>query len=434
MISFMKWILKVLGFLLAGSALAATDENWPRFRGPTGQGQALSTNLPLTWSEQENVRWKTPIHGKGWSSPVIWGRQVWLTTATEDGRQLFAVCVDRDEGKVIHDLKLFDIAKPQYVHPFNSYASPTPAIEEGRVYVTFGSPGTACLDTRTGKVLWKREDMVCNHFRGAGSSPLLLSDQVVMHFDGSDVQYVAGLDKRTGQTLWKTPRSVDFKDLGENGQPKDGGDFRKAFSTPLMAVFNQQPMLLSLGSKALYGYRVTDGGEFWRVEMPECHSGSATPVTSSNVIYYCAGFPRGELLALEVTVEGRAIQLELLWKTTKDVPMKPSPLLVNNALFLIDDSGVASCLDAKAGDLYWREKIGGHYSASPLYAPGRVYGFSEEGKTIVFQASPEFKALATNELADGFMASPAASADALYLRTKNCLYRIEKTVGKTGSN
>jgi outer membrane protein assembly factor BamB len=432
MIPFMNWILKLLGFLLVGSAWAATDENWPRFRGPTGQGHALSTNLPLTWSEQENVRWKVPIKGKGWSSPVVWGNQVWLTTATEDGKQLSVVCVDRAEGKIIHDLKLFDIAKPQYVHPFNSYASPTPAMEEGRIYVTFGSPGTACLDTRTGKVLWKREDFVCNHFRGAGSSPLLLADQLVMHFDGSDAQYVVGVDKRTGQTLWKRPRSVDYQDLGDNGQPKDGGDFRKAFSTPLMAVFNQQPMLLSLGSKALYGYRVTDGGEYWRVEMPECHSGSATPVTRSNVVYYCAGFPRGELLALEVEVEGRAIQVELRWKSTKDVPMKTSPLLVNDMLFLIDDSGVASGLDAKSGDTLWRARIEGHFSASPLYAPGRVYGFSEEGKATVFEAAREFKALATNELADGFMASPAVAGDAFYLRTKSCLYRIEKNAGKPG--
>src|SRR4051812_30497805 len=145
------------------SVACFAETNWPQFRGPTGQGLSDAKGLPLTWSEKQNVAWKTPIHGKAWSSPVVWGDQVWLTTATEDGRQLFAVCVDKSSSKVVHDLKLFEVPTPQYAHPFNSYASPTPVIEQGRVYVSFGSPGIACLDTTSGKVLWERRDFVCNH-------------------------------------------------------------------------------------------------------------------------------------------------------------------------------------------------------------------------------------------------------------------------------
>ena len=203
---------------------AADDPNWPEFRGPRGDGVSTSTGLPLHWSETNGVAWKTPIHGRGWSSPVVWDRQVWVTTATEDGHELSAVAVDRDSGRIVHDLKLFTVEKPQFAHKFNSYASPTPAIEQDRVYVVFGSPGIACLDTRTGKVLWERRDFVCNHFRGAGSSPILNGQRLYLNFDGSDHQFVVALDKATGRTLWETRRGIDFKDLGPDGKPEAEGD------------------------------------------------------------------------------------------------------------------------------------------------------------------------------------------------------------------
>ena len=207
--------------LAAASLLTASlvlGWQWPEFRGPNGSGKAAATGLPLTWSETENVRWKTPLHGRAWSSPVVLGNQVWVTTATADGRQLSAIAVDQAKGTVIHDIKLFDVATPQYAHPFNTYASPTPVIEPGRVYVTFGSPGTAAIDTATGKVLWERRDFECNHYRGAGSSPVIFRDLLLLHYDGSDLQYVVALDKRTGKTVWKTQRSIDFKDLGSRRQ------------------------------------------------------------------------------------------------------------------------------------------------------------------------------------------------------------------------
>src|SRR5581483_4025683 len=156
-------LLLLFGLL---SPVHAEGDNWPSFRGPTADGQARTAHdLPVTWSEEQNIVWKTAIHDKGWSSPVIWGKQIWMTTALADGKELYAVCVDRDTGKVLHDLKLFDVEKPGICPPFNSYASPTPVIEEGRVYVHFGSPGTACLDTATGKVLWQRRDLPCDHWR-----------------------------------------------------------------------------------------------------------------------------------------------------------------------------------------------------------------------------------------------------------------------------
>jgi len=407
-------------------SIVAAADNWPQFRGPDGDGHATATELPLRWSESENVSWKTAIHGRAWSSPVIWGEQIWLSSATEDGTRLYAICVDARTGKIIHDLKLFDVETPQAIHKFNSYASPTPVIEEGRVYVTFGSPGTACLDPRTGKVLWQRTDFVCNHFRGAGSSPIIFGDLLIMHFDGSDYQYVVALDKKTGRTVWKTNRSVDFQDLTPEGKPKEDGDFRKAFATPHVAMIDGKPLLISQGAKAHYGYDPFTGEEIWRVEERSCHSASDRPVVGKGMIYMTCGFSRGLLIAVRTGGRGVITDTHVAWRATRGIPNKPSLLLVNDLIFMVDDSGLAGCLRANDGTEVWRERIGGNYSASPIYGVGRIYFFSEEGKTIVVEAGPQFKKLAENKLDSGFMASPAVTGKALILRTKTHLYRIEE--------
>ena len=427
--------LFIFSFLQIGAA-----ENWPQFRGPEGNGISSARELPLIWSEEKNIKWKTPIHGKAWSSPVIWGEQVWLTTATPDGKELSIICVDAQSGKVIRDQKLFDVEKPQYCIPFNSYASPTPVIEEGRLYVTFGSPGTACVDTKTGKVLWERRDFVCNHFRSAGSSPILYNGLLIMNFDGSDHQFVVALDKKDGHTVWRTERSIDYKDLGSDGKPQADGDFRKAFSTPHVAVLDGKPLLVSSGAKATYGYEPMTGKELWRIEERTSHSASTRPVAGNGLVYVLSGWSNGQLLAIRPGKPGAIIdanatstnssqsadQLAIAWKQKRGVPKKPSLLLLDDLLFMMDDGGFASCVDAKTGAEHWRERIAGSYSAAPILGAGRIYFCSEEGKTSVIAAAKEFKLLAENKLDDGFLASPAISGKALYLRTKTNLYRIEE--------
>lgn len=414
------------------ACVAQAEENWPQFRGPNGDGHSDATGLPLTWSETENVKWKTPIHGKAWSSPVIWGGQVWMTTAPEEGTRLHAVCVDKESGKVVRDLKLFDVVLPQYVHPFNSYASPTPVIEEGRVYVTFGSPGTACLDPQTGKVLWQRRDLKCNHFRGAGSSPILYRDLLVMNFDGSDHQFVVALNKKTGETVWETKRSVDFQDLAPDGKPQAEGDYRKAFATPHVASFDGKDILLSSGAKAHYAYEPLTGKELWRVEERGQHSAATRPVVGHGLIFIPTGFSKGQLLAVKPGGSGVVTDTHVAWRAKRGVPNKPSLLVVNELLFMVEDGGFASCLEAKTGREIWQERIGGAYSASPILAEGRIYAMSEDGKSVVFAAAREHKKLAENRLADGFMASPAVSGNALFLRTKKALYRIEQAAQTAG--
>lgn len=429
--------LACVALLAVSCGAARGGETWPQFRGPAGDGHADDAKLPLTWSETENVRWKSPIHGRAWSSPVIWKSQVWLTTASEDGRALWAVCIDRETGKTLHDLELFKVEAPQFAHKFNTYASPTPVIEEGFVYVTFGAPGTACIDTRSGKVVWERRDFVCNHFRGAGSSPIVHGNLLIMNFDGSDHQFVAALDKQTGKTVWRSNRSIDYKDLTPEGKPEADGDWRKAFATPHVAQLGGMTLLLSSGAKAHYAYVPETGEEIWRVEERTCHSASARPLVGHGMVFINTGWSTGQLLAVRPGRKGEVLdanvdepspsrQLGLEWKSKRSVPRKPSMILSGDLLFtVLDEGGVVGCLEAKTGKEVWRERISGNYSASPIISGGRIYFSSEEGKTTVVEASTSFKVVATNTLEQGFMASPAVAGNSLFLRTRTHLYRIE---------
>jgi outer membrane protein assembly factor BamB len=422
--------------LFAPGTYAAQELDWPEFRGPRGDGTSASSGLPLRWGDSQNVRWKTPIPGRAWSSPVVWGRQIWVTTATEDGRELSVVCVDRETGAIVRNLKLFEVEKPQFAHRFNTYASPTPVVEEGRVYVTFGSPGTACLDTRSGEVLWRRTDFICNHYRGAGSSPISFENLLIMNFDGSDHQFVVALDQATGKTVWRRDRSIDFQDLGPDGQPELEGDLRKAFATCHVATLANRPCLLSQGAKALYAYDPRSGEEWWRVEERTSHSAGTRPVVGHGLVYAPTGWSRGQVVAIRPGKPGEVIdanaesppttELGVVWKSIRNVPKKPSLLLVNDLLFGLDDNGVATCWEAVTGKVCWNERVGGNYSASLVTAENRIYMFSEEGKGTVVAAGREFRKLAENQLGDGFMASPAISGRSLILRSRTHLYRVEE--------
>jgi outer membrane protein assembly factor BamB len=417
----------ILAFLLIGNCLnVQASDNWQQFRGPEGNGHSVARNLPLNWSEAKNIIWKTAIHDRGWSSPVIYGNQIWLTTATADGRKLYAVCLDRKTGRIIKDLKLFDVEQPQYVHPFNSYASPTPVIEQGRVYVTFGSPGTACIDTKSFKVIWQRRDLECNHFRGSGSSPIIFNNLLIMNFDGSDQQYVVALDKRTGKTVWLTKRSIDFQDLQPNGKPAADGDMRKAFSTPQVALLNGRLELISLGAKAAYSYNPLTGQELWRVEERAQHSASTRPVIGHGMIFFPTGFSAGQLFAVRTGGNGLITDTHVAWKMKRGVSNKPSILLIDELIYMIGDTGIASCVEAKTGELVWQKRLTGEYSASPVYADGKIWLFSEDGKTTVIEPGRTFTLLAENQLNEGFLASPAVADNSFYLRTRTHLYRIQK--------
>jgi outer membrane protein assembly factor BamB len=409
------------------SSIFAADENWPQFRGPSGQGTTDAKGLPTTWSETKNVKWKTAIHGKGWSSPVIWGNQVWLTTATEDGHDLFAMCIDKESGKILKDIRLFeDPAANPVFRKYNSYSSPTPVLEEGRAYITFGAAGTACLDTATGKPIWERRDIKINHYRGPGSSPLIYNDLLIQDYDGSDAQFVIGLNKNTGKTVWKTPRSHDYGDVGPDGKVKSDGDFRKAFSTCRIALVNGKPAAISISSKCTYAYEPETGKEIWRFEHPGWHSAGASPVIGDGLIYICPGFGKGAVIALHPDGQGVLGPEHVAFTINKNGPDKQSPVLGDDLLYFIDASGIASCVEAKTGKEMWHQRLVSNFSASPILGDGKVYFCGDDGTTSVVAAGREFKKLAANKLSDPFHASPAVSGKALFLRTDANLYRIEE--------
>ncbi|MBN1422697.1 MAG: PQQ-binding-like beta-propeller repeat protein [Planctomycetes bacterium] len=412
--------------LLPSAAPAPAGDDWPEFRGPTGRGHSDAEGLPVAWSPTENVAWKTPIHDRGWSSPVIWKGQVWVTTATKDGHRMFAVCVDRETGAIVHDIEVFQTPEPEHVSPVNSYASPTPAIEAGRVYVHYGTYGTACLDTGSGKILWTRRDLNCDHHEGPGSSPILFGDLLIVHVDGRDVQYVIALEKSTGKTAWKTPRSIDYSPYGTHA--------RKAFSTPTVfrseeAGSNGRVQMASVGAKAIWGYDPSTGEELWRIRH-EGWSGTPRPVFGCGLVFFVTDYERPELWAVRPDGKGDVTDSHIAWKNTRDMPGQPSFLLVDDLLYVINDRGVASCLEAKTGAVVWRERLGGTYSASPIDAGGRLYFFNRKGKSTVLAAGREFKILATSDLDEEMMASPAVAGKALFIRTEKNLYRIEEGAGR----
>lgn len=404
-----------LCLLFSSAALVQAGDDWPQFRGPDGQGHSDSVGVPLTWSETEHVAWKTEIPGQGWSSPVVLGKQVWMTTATEGGLSLRAVCVDRDSGRVLHNVEVFKREKPIEVHATNSYASPTPILEGNRVYVHFGTMGTACLDTRTAQILWTNEELHWEHQVGPGSSPALYKNLLLLNCDGTDVQFAAALDKRTGQVAWNTKRS---------GVIDKAADQKKAFVTPLVIKVGGRDLAIMTAAEWVYAYEPLTGEEVWNVKHPG-FSTTPRPVYGHGLLYVCTGFMLPELFAIRPEGKGDLTSTNVAWKTDKSVPTKPSPLLVGDELFLISEVGVLSCLDAKSGKLHYRKRIGGNFSASPILVEGRIYLCDEAGKTIVVAPGTQYNELAVNQLDGRFMASPAVTGRSLLLRTDTHLYRID---------
>jgi outer membrane protein assembly factor BamB len=426
----LKWCLVLL---LAGLFPFLAQADWPEFRGPFGDGhiqapgETNTIGLPLNWSETQNVKWKTEIPYRGWSTPVVQQSQVWLTTATPEGHDFFAVCVDAETGQVRFNSKLFHSDHPEPLgNNVNAYATPSPVIEPGRVYIHFGSYGTACLNTQDASVLWQRDDLRCRHYRGPSSSPVVFRDMLILTMDGVDLQYVIALDKKTGRTIWKTDRSVDWNDADVPGQMAREGDLRKAHSTPLVVNYNGAMQLLSTGAKAAYGYDPITGKELWRVHFP-AWSAAPRPVYDGRLGFFVTGHGQTELIAVRLDGHGDVTDSHLAWKVDSMVPKTASPILVDELLYMASDDGLVTCLEASTGKQIWRSRIGGTFAASPIYGDGRIYFFSQQGKTTVIKPGRSLEVLATNSLPDGFMASPAVSGRALFLRTRSDLYRVEET-------
>lgn len=401
--------MRTAGFLcmLVLVAGAACGGDSPQFRGPGGEGHSSEKNLPLKWGETENVRWKADIAGLGWSTPSIAGSQVWVTTGVDAGKSLRAVSLDKDTGKVLHDVEVFHRDEPGKIHSKNSYASPSVLIDGDRLYVHFGRLGTACLD-RQAKVIWKAE-MNYAHKHGPAGSPIVVGDLLILNCDGTDVQFVTALNKHTGKEVWKTTR-----------------DGAMAYSTPLLIEVEGKPQLVSAGGEWAMGYEPQTGKELWRFRYPEGYSNVPRPVYGQGLVFLCSGYNTPWLYAVKPNGSGDVTDSHVVWKLDRGAPLNPSPLLIGGELYIVSDNGIATCLNAKTGKQYWQKRIGGNFSASPLYADGRIYLLDENGKAYVIAPSvDEYRELAVNELPGRTLASIAAADGALFLRTDKAVYRIQ---------
>ncbi len=401
---------------LALAALPATASDWPQFRGPTGQGHAADDPAPLVWSERENVAWKVPVAGRGWSSPVVADGLVWLTTAVTgpDGTSLRLLAFEAGTGAEAMNVEVFLIADTTLLNPKNSFASPTPVIapDGERIHVHFGARGTAAVAARgssAGDVLWRtRFDYTSQH--GNGGSPILHDGSLIVGIDGYDTAFLVALDAATGEERWRAVRP----------QP-----ISQAYSTPLAIRVNGAWQIVATSAFRTTAHDPRSGRELWRVEYPGGFSNVARPVFGHGLVFLSTGFNDPVLLAVRPTGEGDVTTSEVAWRQERGAPLTVSPILVGAELYTVTDNGIATCFDALTGAIHWRQRLGGDHSASPVVAAGRIYFQREDGVTTVIEPGTAYQELARNEVDGSTFASLAVSDGAFFLRTGAHLYRIE---------
>ena len=404
------FILLFAAVVASASTAVAQVQDWPEFRGPTGQGHSTEVGLPLQWSDTQNVRWKTPLRGRGWSSPVVAGGRVWITTALHESNRasLRALAFDVESGAEVINVEVVSLSDGSLKNPKNSHASPTPIIAGDRVYVHFGGEGTAAIDAASGAILWKaRFPYASQH--GSGGSPVLYSDLLIFSADGHEQAFVIALDASTGKVRWKTNRRRPFD---------------QAYTTPLIIRVGDQDQLISIGAYRTAAYDPLTGKEIWTVRYEDGFSNVPRPVFGHGLLYIATGFQQPTLIAVRANGHGDVTDTHVAWTLTRGAPFTPSPLLVGDELFVISDLGILTCVDAKTGRVHWQQRLGGNYSASPVFADGRIYFLSEEGVTTVIAPGTTFQKLATSELNGATLASMAVSRGSIFIRSLSHLYRL----------
>ncbi|MEM9481310.1 MAG: PQQ-binding-like beta-propeller repeat protein, partial [Verrucomicrobiota bacterium] len=417
------------------SSVAEEIPKWTDFRGPRGDGHVETPGpFPTTWSETENVAWKTPIPGRAWATPVVWGNEIWLSNATEDGKKMSVLCLDRETGKILHDEVIFtnDVVE-ELGNRVNGYGSCSPTIDEKSVYIHFGSYGTAAIDRKSRKVVWTRRDLPCRHYRGPGSSVVLHDELLILTMDGVDLQYLVALDRSTGETVWKTDRSTEWDDIEPDGTIQAEGDRRKAFNTPLFVKVGDQIQMISSGAKATFAYDPATGEEIWHVRHPAQHTSSSRPVVWKDWVYINTGYGKPHLIQVKLDPEARGdiTATHVGWDVFQRTPKRTSPIIVDGLLYMTTDEGIFSCLDAETGEVVYSERLRGHFSGSPIYAGGNLFFCSEFGYNYLVKPGREFNIFAENKIGKdkygpGMMASPIAVENELILRTTDAVYCIRE--------
>lgn len=403
----------------------AQNNNWTHFRGSSLDGKAGVDMPPLKWADDLNIKWKTDIHDKGWSSPVVFDNQIWVTSAKEDGSELFAICADFQTGKIIHDIKVFTPADVPGKHSINTYATPTPCIEKNFVYVHYGSLGTACIRTSDGSIVWTRTDLKCNHVQGPASSPVIYKNLLILHYEGIDVRYIVALNKTNGKIVWRSDRPEEpYKPL-----PKIG---TKAYVTPLIINVKGHDLLISNGSAVCIAYDPETGQEVWRV-VRGAESTVSMPFTENGVVYYYNGFmvdndgsKFSEIMAVNPGGKGDITGTNVIWKKRDELSLNQmlSPVIKDGLIYTVTTMNTMMCIDAATGEEIWSKHMTSNYNASPIFAAGNIYFFSVKGETLVIKEGRKLEIVAQNKLKDQIWATPAILRNSIIMRTDKYLCRI----------
>lgn len=392
-------------------------QSWNEFRGINGSGDSAFTEMPIEWSDtSENIDWKTELPGLGWSSPVIEGSRIWLTSAVEgDGKsRLVVLCLDLDSGRVVREVTVFE-KKLGRIHKKNSHASPSAIVDGKNVFVHFGEHGTACLDVE-GNVLWKRV-FDYGHFHGPGGSPVVVDNKLILSCDGGNKQFLIALDRTTGETIWQTEK--------EHIHParRSGGKMAPiAFSTPTLREADGKTEIVCPGADHIAGFDAETGNENWWAAY-DGYSVVPRPILLDDMVFYTSSYNTATMYGLKLGGKGE-ITKQVAWETRKGAPHNPTPIIVADNLYMVSDRGIGVCLDARTGKVHWQQRMGKAYSASPIHVDGKIYFQDERGGTIVIEPGTEYSEVARNQLSGRTLATPVPVEGALLIRTDSHLLKI----------
>lgn len=407
-------LLFAFSFLIFG--VQSQGQEWNEFRGLNGKGQSSHQNMPVRWSDDsDNIAWNTELQGLGWSSPVISDGQIWLTAADETTKQLRALKIDLASGELLDTVVVFE--KPfGRIHKKNSHASPSAIVDGDLIFVHFGEYGTACL-TQSGEIVWKKVFQY-GHFHGPGGSPVVYEDKLILSCDGGNQQFLVALNKKSGDVLWKTEKKHIHPARFSGGKMK-----AIAFSTPTLRKSNSGMEVVVCGADHIAGFDVDSGNEKWWASY-DGYSNVPRPIFHQDMVYYSSCYNSPVLYGLKIEGSGD-ITDQVSWQTRKGAPHNPTPLVVDDKLYVVSDRGIAQCLDATSGKVHWQQRLGRAYSASPIFVDGKIYFQDETGGTIVIKPGAEFVQLAKNKISGRTLATPVPVKGGLLIRTDKSLMLIK---------
>ena len=441
-------LLILTGWLISYSVFtpyrseAAPKYNWSQWRGPDGNGVSPETNVPEVWNSDKNIKWKTPIPGRGHSSPIVWENRIFLTTDIEgeivpgakavehkdDGKPykhpdsigadhkhtMKVLCLERATGKMLWGRTAYEGTVYDDRHRKGSYASPTPTTDGVNVFAYFGTEGLYCYDFN-GKPIWKvLPGKIATFGMGTGSSPVLFENTVILQCDedSGEKSFIVAIDKKTGKEVWKTPRKV-----------------QASWSTPLIVRGPQRTEMITSGNELIISYDPKTGKELWRTKG-HASNAIATPLGGNGMVFVYAGFPVKKTIAIALGGSGDISGTSnIVWQYDKGTAYVPSSILYGEYLYLLSDRGIITCLEAKTGKIVYeggRIPIPATFTASPVAFDGKILLTSEDGDTFVIKAGPKHEVIATNSIAEPVYASPAISDGMIFIRGESNLYCISR--------